>query len=465
MKKKFVRLFSAIISTTVLLGCIAFNAGAQESGSTDFDPNTDKVWSEAVYMVNMDTGDVVFKKNENKKMFPASTTKIMTAIIALEKVSDWSKKVEVPYDCFNEFNGDDPNKWGPSHADIQPLQDNLTYKDCIYALMLPSACEAANILAYNIGGGDMMKFYDMMNKKAAEIGCKGTHFSNAHGLHEEENYTTAYDLYLITKYAREKFPEFMEICSTYEYEMPANANNPEPYYIYSTISLMRPTSDYYYEYASGVKTGTTDQAGRCLVSTASKQYTYMLITLGAPIYDSKGEYYEEWYSMVDHLNLYEWAFDTFVMSTIVNKKEQITEVDVSMGENATQVILTPENDYTALMPKSIDATSVQKTFKAYDTIQAPVKKGDILGVMDVKFKGETITRVNLVASNDVTRSEVEYYLERLKTELGKTWFKVSAVVFVILLICTIVTGAIENSRKRKQSAKEKRRFDSYAKRR
>ncbi len=463
--KKLLKLAAAAVCAAMLCGSLSLGAFAEEGETYDFDPYTDKIWSEAVYMVNTDTGDVVFKKNETKKMYPASTTKIMTCIVALEHISDWDKKVTVPYECFNEFNEDDPNKWYPSNADIQPLQDNLTYKDCIYALMLPSACEAANILAYNIGGGDMSKFIDMMNEKAAEIGCTGTHFSNAHGLYEDENYTTAYDLYLMTKYAYDNLPRFMEVCDTYEYEMPANDNNPEPYYIYSTISLIRTTSVYYYEYAHGVKTGTIDQAGRCLVSTAKNQYNYILVTLNAPIYDSEGEMYDEWYSMVDHLNLYKWAFSNFAMATIVNKNEQITQVGVNLGENASHVVLTPEKDYTALMPKDIDETSVQKTFKTYESVDAPVKKGDVLGVMDVKFKGETITTVNLIASNNVTRSEVEYYIERVKNELGKSWFKVSVVVVVILLICYIVTKTIENSKKRKLAAKEKRRFDNYAKKR
>lgn len=151
----------------------------------------------------------------------------MTCIIALEHLSEGalSKKVEVPYDCFNDFY-EDPNYSDPSNAAIEPLQDNLTYKDCLYALMLPSACEAANILAYNIGGGSITKFIGMMNEKAKELGCTGTNFVNAHGLHNANNYTTAEDLYKMTKYAYDKFPLFKKITSTYEYEMPKMTQTP-----------------------------------------------------------------------------------------------------------------------------------------------------------------------------------------------------------------------------------------------
>ena len=473
--KKLAAAICAVAITLSVAGCadvstvgsLSVTAFAENDDEVyDFDPNTDKIYSEAVYMVNTDTGDVVYKKNESKKMYPASTTKIMTCIIALEHLSEGalSKKVEVPYDCFNDFY-EDPNYSDPSNAAIEPLQDNLTYKDCLYALMLPSACEAANILAYNIGGGSITKFIGMMNEKAKELGCTGTNFVNAHGLHNDNNYTTAEDLYKMTKYAYDKFPLFKKITSTYEYEMPKNDANPSGYSIYSTISLLRPGSVYEYEYAYGTKTGTTDEAGRCLVSAAKNQYNYILVTLGAPVKDKNGEYYDDWYSMIDALNLYKWAFTNFEMATVVNKDEQITEVKVEMGESATHVILTPESDYTALMPKSVKESGVQKVFKAYESVQAPVKKGDILGVMDVKFKGETITTMNLVANNNVARSDVEYYIEKAKDEFDKPWFKVSAVGIVVLLICFIVTRTIENSKRRKLASKEKRRFESYAKRR
>lgn len=166
--KKILRFASALLCGAMLLCSLSVTAFAENDDEVyDFDPNTDKIYSEAVYMVNTDTGDVVYKKNESKKMYPASTTKIMTCIIALEHLSEGSlsKKVEVPYDCFNDFY-EDPNYSDPSNAAIEPLQDNLTYKDCLYALMLPSACEAANILAYNIGGGSITKFIGMMNEKS-----------------------------------------------------------------------------------------------------------------------------------------------------------------------------------------------------------------------------------------------------------------------------------------------------------
>ena len=464
--KAIKKLVSLLLCGILMICLLPVSIFAEESEDTvDFDPNTDKVWSEAVYMVNTDTGDVVFNKNENNKMYPASTAKIMTCVVALEHISDWDKKVTIPYDCYNEFYEGDENYSDPSNAAIEPLQDNITYKDCLYALMLPSACEAANILAYNIGGGDMTKFVDMMNEKAAELGCTGTHFSNAHGLHRDDNYTTAADLYKIVKYAYDEFPKFKEITSTYEYVMPENESNPEGYSIYNTVSLIRPGSVYEYEYAYGTKTGTTDQAGRCLVSAAKAKYNYILVTMGAPYRDENGEYYDEWYSMVDAINFYNWAFENFEMATIVTKEEQITEVEVEMGESADLVALTPEHEYTALMPKSVTADGVQKVPKAYKSVKAPVEKGAVLGVMDVIFGDKIITTINLVASNSVARSDIEYYIAKAKSQIAEPWFIWAVIGIGVLLVCFIVTRTIENSNRRKKASKEKRRFENYAKRR
>ena len=203
------------------------------------------LYSEGVYMVNLDTDIVIVSKNADKRLCPASTTKIMTCLVALANIKNFDAYCEVPYACFNEFNEGNPNYTGPSNADIFPLQTNITYWDALYSMMLASACESSNILAYNIGGGSMERFYEMMNDMAKQIGCRNTHFSNSHGLYAEDNYTTAYDLYLITKYAIDNYPGFMKICGTFSYEMPPNDRNPDGYYINHTCQLMNPNSQYY----------------------------------------------------------------------------------------------------------------------------------------------------------------------------------------------------------------------------
>ena len=146
-KVKILSLFTSIILLFSIFGCSMV-------GNAVFAPNFE-LNSEGVYMINLDTDIVVVSKNPDKKLYPASTTKIMTCLVALENVKDFDAFVEIPYDCYNEFSEGNPNFSDVSAADIQIHQSNVTYMDCLYALMVSSACEAANIIAYNVGGGNV----------------------------------------------------------------------------------------------------------------------------------------------------------------------------------------------------------------------------------------------------------------------------------------------------------------------
>ena len=281
-----------------------------------------ETYSKGVYMVNLDTGFAVVSQNADEILYPASITKIMTCIVALENVIDLNAPVIAPYDeCFAEFWGPNPNFIGASAANIQPEQNNLTYLDCLYGLMLSSGCEAANIIAYNAGGNSIERFVEMMNDTAQKIGCKNTHFTNAHGLFEEENYTTAYDMYLITKYGIDNIPLFSEICNSFQYEMPANSAASKPYTITNINRMINPKSDYYYEGAANIKTGSINEyylkqvdgydeknpvvGFRTMVTTAERNgSSYMVVTLGAP-------YVKEQTPYLDHTNLYNWSFESF----------------------------------------------------------------------------------------------------------------------------------------------------------
>ena len=184
---------SLIICAVMLISLMTVYASA-----FTFSPSDDlKIYSDAVYLVNMDTGEAVFQKNADKQLVPASLTKIMTAAILLEQFKDDITAISTTYvsgtsACFDEL-----YMTGCSTADIQ-IGEKVSYKDLLYALMLRSACEAANIIAYNVAGS-LEGFVKMMNDKAAELGCTNTHFTNPHGLFWENHYTTAHDMAIITE--------------------------------------------------------------------------------------------------------------------------------------------------------------------------------------------------------------------------------------------------------------------------
>lgn len=452
-KTKFLTIFCTFILCFLTIG-------TNYTSYAIFSPTFD-LYSEGVYMVNLDTNIVVASKNPDKKLYPASTTKIMTCLVALENVANFDAKVDCDYECFNEFSWAEgyynPNYVDPATAAIEPLQSNLTYQDCMYALMLSSSCEAANIIAYNVGKGSISAFIDMMNATAEKIGCKNTHFANAHGLFNENTYTSAYDLYRITRYAMEKYPGFMRYCSVYEYDMPANSNNPEGYTIYSTNRMMATESMYYDEGVCGIKTGSIGQYylkkngewdeenpidGFCsLVTYCEKQgYRYLLVTLQAPYEDKDGE--RGFTHFDDHQKLYEWAYDEFERKQIIAKNQQVMSVDVIMGKNTDSVGVVTTEDFYTLIPKNLDASAILKVYPTVEAFEAPVEKGIPVGNMELKLNGETLATIPLVTESKVELDGVAKTKDKIKTVLGSSGVVAAFVIMIISIVAFSISKMI-----------------------
>ncbi len=435
-----------------------------------FSPSFD-VHSEAVYMINLDMDIEIMSKNADKRMVPASTAKIMTALVCFENIKDFDAKVECPYECFDEFWEGNPNFYGASDAAIEPLQSNLTYNDCLYALMLASACEAANILAYNVGGS-IENFVDMMNQTAEKIGCKNTHFTNPHGLYEEDQYTTAYDLYLITRYALDNYPGFAKICSTYEYDMPENENNPGGYTKTQTNQLMRADSEYYIEGVKGVKTGSIDclihkvngewdtenpeKGIRSLVTVAEQGgYSYLIVTLGADYYDENGE--ETDWNFADHYNLYRWAFDEFEYSQVIGRNEQVMQVEVLKGQDADRVGIVTTKDFYTLLPKSLDKSSIQLIKPTIEPMTAPISRGTNVGNLELRLNGETLAEIPLATEFDIGLDFGAELQEKIMNIVKSPWFIAGVIAFVILMTALVVMINIEKKKKKRAKELNRRR--------
>jgi len=465
--------------------------------------------SSAAYVVEIGTGAVVYSKNAHKRVYPASTTKIMTAIVTLENErGDLDRKIEYPAHLDTEFWEGDPNKTGVALSGFAHDQSNLTIRNVLYALMLPSGCEAGNILAHNVGGGDMSKFIDMMNKKAKEIGCKDTNFSNAHGLFEEDNYSTAYDMYLITKYAYDKYnKEFFEFANTTEYRMPSNVNNPEGYDVVNTNRLIRdfPENPYHYAFARGVKTGGFDVYHRKrdangswaaenridydgianLVSTAKRSvergsYEYMVVTMDAPWHGSPTGY-EHWLhnAFNDHKILYDWAFSTFELTEVVRKTDPLTSVTILDGEK-DEILLYPQMEddvFWTLLPKDLDINSaIRHKFNIAETeVPAPIEAGAILGTVEVMLAGQVLGKFDLIADESVERTGAaiagdrfrELFYREVENENGELEEKLKTEVIVgLVAIAALIIGLIVFAyvRKHRKQRMEKLRANRISRR-
>ena len=262
------------------------------------------VFSNSIYLYDMNSGEAIYTKNPQIQSSPASLTKVMTALLAIEMTENLDSKMLT----FTEEMAEELLGYGYSIYDIATFNfevgEQISMRNALYILMLRSANDAANLIAYSLGNGSKEAFVDMMNDKAREIGAYDTNFTNPHGLDDDELYTTAYDMFLITEYAM-KHPEFLEICSTVIYPLPAS-NMREALGIETVIQINNPNRYMYYNpNVVGIKTGLTDAAGKCLISTYSNEgKNFLLVLMGSP---SGGEYPPGLY-FEETSRLYEWAY-------------------------------------------------------------------------------------------------------------------------------------------------------------
>lgn len=411
-------------------------------------PDAPTLNAEAALLISPDTGMVLYEKNADERRYPASTTKIMTALIVLENVTDLSETVTAEASDFEHVTADSSN------ADIKE-GEVVTIEDLLYALMLPSANEAAYMLARHVGG-TWENFVDMMNERAAELGCTGTHFSNPCGLHEEDHYSTARDLYKIG-YAAMQDETFANIVNTVQHKM-AKTNMHEERKIYTTNMLIFSSyAAYAYPYCQGIKTGHTSEAGNCFVGYAeygdAKLYS---VVMGCD--DQSKEYPEIAASFTDTSALCKWGFENFTSKTIVQQGDTIKEIGVNLSTDTDRLVLTTKSDLVSLVPVDIDLDALLKgaVITAPDEVNAPIKAGDVIGSVTYSYGGVDYGTVELVALSDVEVSQVLYYADKLSHFFQSTVFKVILIVLAVFVVLYILFNLTFGGMRRRQQRKNLR---------
>lgn len=352
--------------------------------------------SEALLILEPSTGKIVYEKNGYEKKYPASTTKIMTAILAIEHCNLNETATASEFSIMSI-------PGGYSTANIQ-IGETLSVKDLLYALMLQSANESAVILAEHISGSQDA-FADLMNSKAQEIGCQNTHFVNPNGIHNDNHYSTAYDLALIAKYAM-KNETFREIVKTTSFTLPATSAYPaETRTFTNTNNLIiydsrNRADNYYYEYATGIKTGYTSNAKNCLVSSAEKNgIEYICVVLGASI--SYGDTGSVSHRYVDTINLFNFAFDNYSFRKLISEDSNIKTIQI---ENATKdtknLDLLISSDIDIFVSVDNKDSVIEPEITINDGLQAPINEGDVVGTISYSVEGLQYT-TDLIARNTV----------------------------------------------------------------
>lgn len=389
-----------------------------------------EIQCKAALLVDAHTGAVVYAKNEHQELYPASLTKIMTCLLALEAIDrgklSMNQAVTVSESSLEGLSSDG------STANIK-AGEILTVENLLYCMMIVSANEACHILAETISGS-VAAFVGEMNAKAEALGCVNTHFVNPHGLHDSQHYTSAWDMYLITREAM-KHEQFMTICDTPTATVPAT-NLSAARTLRTTNYLIGSwyTRGYLNGDAHGVKTGSTSQAGHCLVSSATRgTRSFISVVLGGDRVELANNEIRT-YSFYDTNLLFNWAFDNFTYQTLLEEDDAVQEVAVSLSKT-DHVIVRPANDVEVLLPNDISPEAMERTITLVsDPVDAPIAEGEVLGSITLSYNGTEYATVDLLALNDVEASRLQIFLRDARLFLDKPSVKAAGAVLAALLI-------------------------------
>jgi len=390
------------------------------------------IQAKAALLVDANTGRMVYGKNEHEELYPASLTKIMTALLTLEAVDSGQLSMDQPITVTEsalEGLAADGSTAGIRAGEV------LTVEQLLYCLLLPSANEAAQILAEAVDG-DQAAFVEHMNQRAKELGCQGTHFVNVHGFHDPNHYTTAYDIALMMQAAMEH-ELFQTIITSPNYVIPAT-NLSEERTVRNTNALTSnwTYTGYLYRRGTGGKTGSTDEAGKCLVETAKDGDTYLIsVILGSgPVTDANGE--ERQGQFYETIRLLDWGFDNFRRVTLAPEGTLVAKVNVNLSTQADEVNVKPQGEVTRTLPKDVDLDRVEMVPRLFsESVDAPVEAGQVLGTMVLSYEGTEYGTLDLVADTSVERSQLLYYKSQVEH-----FFQNSGVKLILAVV--LIVGAV-----------------------
>lgn len=397
--------------------------------------------SPVAFLVETGTQTVLLNKDADARRDPASTTKVMTALLVIENL-DLDAQVSVEEGDFAEVTAD-------SSVAGLVAGETLSVRDLLACLLLPSGNDASYVLARAVAG-DWQSFVGMMNERAAELGCAGTHFANPCGLPDDNHYTTARDLATILQAAL-AYPEFVEIAGSATWDLPATSGNPART-LENTNQLINPESPVYMDgVVTAGKTGFTYDAGRCLVVGAEKDGMRVVgVVLGA------GDEVDEQgvaASFTDMRALLDWGFGAWQTGSLVVEGDVIASADVSLSENGEAVDARSTGEIVATVPRgtTLQDLTVTPTWQGAEgedgSFQAPIEEGDALGTAGIALGDREFGEVGLVAARAMELSIPAFVLWWLSdpVHLG---IVIGSVVAVVAIVALIVGLAARRRRRR-----------------
>jgi len=412
--------------------------------------------AEGSVVMDLTTGKVLFEKNPDEKLYPASLTKMLTAILVIENLS-LGKTLKAD---------DEVTSVGGSRLNMK-TGEQIGAKDALYVMMIGSCNDLAVLLAKAVSGS-VEEFAKLMNQKAAELGCTGSNFVNPSGLHDDDHYTTAHDMALIAKYCMDNVI-FRDIVrnATFEYTRGSGAENPGSVDTIKTTNWMLNDTTHtmyvgnvkrtpMYEGCIGIKTGTTSQARGCLAAAAVRGSTTMLTVVMHSDGDSKGSYER----FVDTIKLMDWALGNYRTSSIMRMSTELGTIKVKKGAVNKVTAVLASDIYITLSSDQSDS-SITTEVELDSTLRAPVSQGMVCGKVSVYQDGTLIGQYDAVTASKVDEGGVLSNFG-IEDAVAKKIF--GAVIAVIVIVIVAFAGYIvylkiksERIKKRKAARARARR--------
>ena len=407
--------------------------------------------SDAVFLINLDTNKVIYEKEKDLQIPCSALCKIMTTILILEsdsckkdKNKFLRKEITASPELFERF-----YLKGASNADIRQ-GETIRVIDALYATMLQSACEATMMLVELISGPNTDEFVDLMNKKAKELKMQNTYFTDPDGLDVQNQYTSAYDMYLLTKYCL-KNELFRRIATAKSYEIPPTNIHKNPIKLTHTNKMLNKFlgGKNYDSRVKGIKTAKLEDKDSLITIAQENNYNYLLVTLGAPKIKNETTIFKE------TKQTYDWVFKNLKLEILATPYEKTipNNIKINMGRNSDKIFLTPKEQVTILIPKSVDKNSIFWDTSSFPKeLDAPIKKGTVIGDAILRLSDQEIERIPLVAAQDV-KVKIIPFITKCTFKIIFSWWFITIAILTTALTFTILI--------KKKVKPKKRRYKKY----